>query len=365
MGLAVTVAATETASYKDKFSSISWGGSDGSLPWSGPWSEIGDDGDEKKGNVRVVSSGNCASDKCLHATALTTLLGPIGVVRTADTSGLLEATLSFDIKTTSSLLGSELDVQVNGGEGWITVADYTWGLELTDHPTIDVSGYSSENFGVRFHFSGPLLGGEVYIDNVEIRGVLAEETTTTTTTIPTTTTPPFTTTTETVPPTTTRSGSSGSSTSTTVAATAVTTVTTTLPGGGPGSDDGERLPDRSGGGADSSEVTPAEPGTDGVLDTPDGSGLRAAARGLQANFDGDLYGEVRAVSSLTAVDVRAEYSMAVEVIRASWGWIVLLALLVGYSIISGLDRSRNPIDAERRLRGHWTSIPNEPGPPAS
>ena len=58
-------------------------------------------------------------------------------------------------------------------------------------------------------------------------------------------------------------------------------------------------------------------------------------------------------------------SMAVEVIRASWGWIVLLALLVGYSIISGLDRSRNPIDAERRLRGHWTSIPNEPGPPAS
>jgi len=52
------------------------------------------------------------------------------------------------------------------------------------------------------------------------------------------------------------------------------------------------------------------------------------------------------VSSLTAVDVRAEYNMAVEVIRASWGWIVLLALLVGYSIISGLDRNRGAIDTE-------------------
>jgi hypothetical protein len=83
-----------------------------------------------------------------------------------------------------------------------------------------------------------------------------------------------------------------------------------------------------------------------VLDTPERSGLRAAARGLQANFEGDLYGEVRAVSSLTAVEVRAEYNMAVEVIRASWGWIVLLALIVGYSIISGLDRNRGAIDTE-------------------
>jgi hypothetical protein len=47
---------------------------------------------------------------------------------------------------------------------------------------------------------------------------------------------------------------------------------------------------------------------------------------------------VRAVSSLTAVDVQAEYNMAVEVIRASWGWVVALALLVGYWIGSGLDR---------------------------
>ena len=48
--------------------------------------EIGDDGDEKKGDVRVVSSGKCASGNCVRLSALTTLLGPIGVVRTADTS---------------------------------------------------------------------------------------------------------------------------------------------------------------------------------------------------------------------------------------------------------------------------------------
>jgi len=46
------------------------------------------------------------------------------------------------------------------------------------------------------------------------------------------------------------------------------------------------------------------------------------------------------VSSLSGVDFRADYNMAVEVIEASWGWMVLLGLVVAYSIISGLDRRR-------------------------
>jgi len=65
-------ATTELANYKDKFTSIGWGGSNGSLPWSGPWHEIGDDGDEKKGSVRVVSSGNCPSGNCISISALLT-----------------------------------------------------------------------------------------------------------------------------------------------------------------------------------------------------------------------------------------------------------------------------------------------------
>jgi hypothetical protein len=44
------------------------------------------------------------------------------------------------------------------------------------------------------------------------------------------------------------------------------------------------------------------------------------------------------VSALNRVDFQADYNMAVEIIEASWGWMILLGLLVAHSIISGLDR---------------------------
>jgi hypothetical protein len=47
---------------------------------------------------------------------------------------------------------------------------------------------------------------------------------------------------------------------------------------------------------------------------------------------------VRSASALNATDFRADFSLAVEVIEASWVWIVLLGLVIAYSIVSGLDR---------------------------
>ena len=78
--------------------------------------------------------------------------------------------------------------------------------------------------------------------------------------------------------------------------------------------------------------------------SPDGSGIRAAATGLQANFQGDLYGEVRTVSALNGVDLQADYKTAVEIIRSSWAWMVLLGLLIAWAIITGLDRRRDKLD---------------------
>lgn len=362
MSIAVSVSATETGDYKDKFTTIGWGGSDGSLAWSGPWSEIGDDGDAKKGNVRVVSSGNCASGNCIRISALTTLPGQIGAVRTADTSDLSETTLRFDLKATASLVGSELEVQVNGGGGWVTVAEYQLGPALTVSPTIDVSGFGSENFRVRFMFSGLLLSSEVFVDNVEVRGTINEEpTTTTTTTVPPTTTtiatttsthePSTTTTRPGTPSTTTNLGTKGSTTSTSMATTTSTTSTTTANSEAPrGSTDSSIAETPSSTTSTSSTTIVLEavggPGSGGGdATTLDRSGIRATARGLQASFQGDLFGEVRTVASLGGVDFRADYNMAVEVIRASWAWIVLLGILVAYSIISGLDRRRGDFDA--------------------
>jgi hypothetical protein len=355
----LTASASQTEKYKDKFTSISWWGSDGSLPWSDPWVEINDDGDEKKGNVRVVSSGSCKSGNCLWIGALTTLLGQIGARRPADTSGFEDLFLRFDLHATASLLASELEVQVRGGGGWTTVAEYQLGTELDVSPTIDISGYRSADFQVRYLFSGLLLSSEVFIDNVEIYGSTIEPTTTTTTTAPTTTTTttaPTTTTTTT--PTTTSSApavtstSQPGATSTTkhdsgekpdtgksTTTTSVPATTTTVPGSGATSSSSTST-------STTTSTVVALAGGDGSSGpgAPDGGGLRLAARGLQANFQGDLYGEVRGVTYLNGVDLQADYNMAVEIIEASWGWIVLLGLVVAYSILSGLDRRRRRTD---------------------
>jgi hypothetical protein len=353
LALALPVAATENANYKDKFDSIGWSGSNGSLPWSGPWQEIGDgsSNDEKQGNVRVVSSGNCASGNCMRFSALTTLLGPIGATRPADTSLFEESELCFDLKATAALIGSELLVQVNAGEGWVTVAEYELGAAQTDHPTIDISDYRSENFSVRFQFNGLLLSSEVFIDNVEITGELVE--TTTTTTAPTTTS---TTEGSDEPSTTTTTKPDSPTTSTTVRAT-----TTTRPSNTPGGpvddittsttvdptttttdvtedDDGNDATLIAGGGGGSDDGVP--PGSDG---SPEGSGIRQTARGLQADFDAGLYGDVSAISPITGVDYQARFSMAVEIIEASWAWIVLLALVIAWSIVSGMDRRKTQL----------------------
>jgi hypothetical protein len=53
---------------------------------------------------------------------------------------------------------------------------------------------------------------------------------------------------------------------------------------------------------------------------------------------------VRKVSSLNGVDLQADYRIAVEVIRSSWAWMVLLGLLIAWAIVSGLDGRRNRLD---------------------
>lgn len=367
MSLTVAASANQTENYKDKFTSISWAGSDGTLPWPGPWSEIGDDGDQTRGNVRVVSSGNCASGNCIRMSALTTLLGQIGARRFADTSGFEDLSLRFDLCSTPSLLGSEIEVQVTDGGGWVTVAEYQLGPGIDIQPTFDISAFRSEDFGIRLMFSGVLLSSQVFIDDIEVSGTIVPPTTTTTTTLPPTTT------TTTIPATTTTT-QAGPTTSTTLPGS--TTTTTTGDGDG-GTDSG------SGGGSGSTTTTTIsttsttehdiieEDGPGGVVGSPTnsstttsttiveaaggpelgggggglistGSGIRAATRGLQANFQ-DVYGEFRPFSSLNGVDFQADYNMAVEVIESSWAWIVLLGLVVAYSIISGLDRRKGDL----------------------
>jgi hypothetical protein len=49
------------------------------------------------------------------------------------------------------------------------------------------------------------------------------------------------------------------------------------------------------------------------------------------------------ISPLTGVDFQARFSMAVEIIEASWAWIVLLSLVIAWSIVSGMDRRKSQL----------------------
>jgi hypothetical protein len=357
LGLAVVLvltgslaaAATTNESYKDKFESIGWGGSSGSLNWSGPWVEINDDNDEKEGNVRVVSSGDCASGNCIQINPLTTLLGGIGARRSADTSIFQEAELCFDIKTTGGL-AAQLFVEVNSGGGWQTLETFNLASPMIDHPELDITEHLSEGFSLRFRYVGVLLGSPVLIDNVEISGPRIEEVeepTTTTTTAPTTTTTeddgttttrPRTTTTTTRPDTTTTTEPTVATTPTTtpaansIGADMTTTTSTTTPD----EDETPTLVAALGG-----DEPPGPGGPGGGID---GSGIRQTARGLQADFDSGLFGQVSAVSPI-GVDFDARYSLAAEVIESTWVWMVLLAVVIAWSIVSGMERRRSHLEA--------------------
>ncbi|HLF43937.1 MAG TPA: hypothetical protein VJA46_10500 [Acidimicrobiia bacterium] len=335
-------ATTDTANYKDKFDAIGWSGSDGSLPWSGSWQEIGDDGDEKQGKVRVVSS--CPSGGICMRISATLLLTDIGAMRGADLSVLEGPELCFDVVNVPnalSLPGTKLRVEVNTGTGWSILdgGEFDLGDEFEGHLTFDLSDFRTENFQVRFLVVGLLSTSEVFIDNVEISGELIE---TTTTTAPTTTSS----TGADEPPTTTTTTKPDSSTSTTIRATTTTTrptittsgsdddtTTTTLAGNTSTTtlDDGTASTLVGGGGDDDG----VPPGSDG---SPEGSGIRQTARGLQANFDPSLFGELTPISPITGVDFQARFGMAVEIIEASWAWMVLLALVIAWSIVSGMER---------------------------
>ncbi|MGA7227310.1 MAG: hypothetical protein WBZ45_03750, partial [Acidimicrobiia bacterium] len=141
----------------------------------------------------------------------------------------------------------------------------------------------------------------------------------TTTTAPTTTSTAPTTTTTTLPTTTT----------TTRAVVAVTTTSTSVPrqeetgGGDPVGQDAEVVIAVAAGGP------------------PAGSGIRAAARGLQANFDGQIFGKVKGDRpDLATTDFNVDFALAAEVIEASWAWMILLGLTIAWAVVSGVERRR-------------------------
>lgn len=342
----IAFASGDQASYRDQFNTVSYSGNDGSLAWANPWSEIGDDNKPSQGVVQVVEDQYCAAGRCLRAGGGLLALDTVGAARYADTSIFSDANLSYHLRSRSlglllAPLGGVVKVQVttNPGGSWTTV-DSLAVVDLGQATTreVPINGFLSKGFGVRFLVEG-LLGGEMFVDDVEIEGTLTPTTTTTSTT---TTSPQ---------PTTTNPATTSTSPTT-------STSTTLHTGGG----DHESSPPRNGTGtATTSTTTPTstttsprttETAENMVVVTSDDAGLppgtgglRYAQHGIQASYDRGMVGDGDMVRP-EVLGLTFDYRMAVEVISSAWMGLVGLTLLITAALVTGHDR-RTPGDPRR------------------
>jgi hypothetical protein len=321
LAVALPAVATESGNYRDQFKNPSYSGNDGSLSWSGPWQEVGESDGVNLGSVHITPDSHCAGNQCLHIYSPGLQFSEIGAERYADTSVFEEAELCYYLSSYVlegfELLSTSVEVQLTSdGWGWMTIETVEI-IDLWDdghERTFQLDPeYLSEDFGIRFVVSG-LLGGEVFIDDVEVSGDFEPEPTTTTQ--PTTTTKPAPTTTKPRPepadrpdPTTTTTApattSSTSSTTTTVPAT-VAVPSPPPPGPGAG---------------------------------PTQGGLRMASLGIQSDHTARPFEDGGLVTP-EVLALTVDYGMAVEVIAANWIWTVLLVLIVTAAWVQGFDRRR-------------------------
>ncbi|MGH8945053.1 MAG: hypothetical protein ACRDVL_02765 [Acidimicrobiia bacterium] len=326
-----------SGSYKDTFESRDYAGNDGSLDWSGPWKEVSPESDGPDAGAVTVEESGC-SDQCL--TISTGLLGTAGAYRLADTENFADAKLSYWVDFDAGfLLNATLTVAAtsNGGDSWSTIKTVLLGSEGTH--SVDVTDFRASEFGVRFTATGA-LGAKVFIDDVTVSGQLLPPPTTTTTTTTTSTTtttttlltlpPPTlpgldstTTTTTTTAPKSSSTTTAPSSSSTTTAPNSSSTTTTTE-----ASD--VTTPLAAAGGGD----TGGPGGGDGGGSGTTASGLRPTQVGVGSDFETGLFGSMPEV---LAFEIDPGYANAVELIEASWYWVLALALLIAATLIKGID----------------------------
>jgi hypothetical protein len=319
----VALAGTEQyESYKDLFPDITYSGSAGSVHWEKPWFEVGENDGPGAGMVRVYTGG-CYDHKCLIIEGRGDV-GTLGAQRYADLSFFEDADLCFDVvaqlEGEEDLSEGELWVQVTSdGETWKTVDSFN--LQHLDgnarHRQKGLNNYLTDGFGVRFIVTGTLVG-EVYVDNVEIKGQFggASATTSTKTTSTTSTTEPNQTTstiTTTGGPETTTTGATAIATADTTSTTFAQTTTTSV-----------------------AALVPVDP-----LEPPSNTGLRLTDFGVQAGYSPDWFGAMdMGTSDVLSVGLEANYSTAVEVFSTTWIWMVALLLIIAVAIVTGLDRRR-------------------------
>ena len=309
-----------SAEYRDTFTSGTYIGSDGTLLWATSWKETGETDGPTQGAIQVALDINCPDGLCLIMSGVGgSEVVQLAATRTADLSMFVDVDLGYDVRRMydEEIKGDPdavLYVQVTSdGKTWKTLKSLN--INAVDptakHESHGIDDMISENFALRFLIQGA-LAGSVLIDNVEIKGLVGVEPTSTTTTTQGTTT-------STRPPITTRPTTTSTTEATTTTTTTIATTTTTVV------DDDD----------DVAIVIPTEP--------PSNSGIRESERGIQANYDSSLFGEMEMGPEVLSFNVSNDYLIASEVIESSWVWMAGLAAIIAWAVVTNMDRRRRPI----------------------
>lgn len=171
-GGVIPLPSTCSGTFRDQFNSVSFGGNDGSLSWTGDWQEVGEFDGANSGDIRVI---NDASNYQLRLQDNDS--GGEGVAREADLTGAGSAILSLNYRR-SGLDGSSdyvtVEISSTGTagpwtergrfQGYATDSSYkSWDYTLT-------ASEISANTAIRLRTSSTMGGSDaVYFDNIQIQ----------------------------------------------------------------------------------------------------------------------------------------------------------------------------------------------------
>ncbi len=158
----------------DDFESGGYTGSTGTQPWTGGWTEIGDDGTSGGGQIQIVSDAEVPSGTGLRLGAQGNPPAFNEIRRGADLSNAVNASLTFDYRRHSSLGYSaespaRLEVSSDGGTSWTVLQSFTDGFDPTvQNASFDISAYASPDTMIRFRQVSSWVDGFIYFDNIKI-----------------------------------------------------------------------------------------------------------------------------------------------------------------------------------------------------
>ena len=239
----VSAAVAEWVSYKDKFDERDYDGNNEDGKFSTDWIEVGEANGPMKGFVSVTGHSHCKGKYCLQVGGGNLAVGNVGIERSINLDGALEAKVTFlyarDLMGGSAEQEIAFQVSADAGESFTTLEtfrlDDDFGMvrvRAASGGWIDITEFAAPQTVIRFVSLDGAPANLLLIDDVLVKGKFVEgppPATTTTTTTTTTTLPPTTTTTTTTLPPTTTTTLPPTTTTTTTEPPDSTSTTTTLP----------------------------------------------------------------------------------------------------------------------------------------